>query len=182
MKLRTLALAALAVFGASAQAAVATGPTISYNGHAYTLLTADDWAPSEAYAISQGGHLVSIDDAAENSFILSTFRPVGSIWIGLERVGLGSSITDFAWTDGSASTFRNWAGGEPNNAGGIEYATHMFGNGQWNDLAGNNNNYDGAKYGVMEVAAVPEPETYALMLAGLASMAFVARRRKANAS
>ena len=30
----------------------------------------------------------------------------------------------------------------------------------------------------MAVAAVPEPETYALMLAGLGAMAFVARRRK----
>ena len=148
-------------------------------GHDYTLLTADNWAASEAYAVSQGGHLVSIDDAAENSFILSTFRPTGSIWIGLERVGLGASVADFAWTDGSASTFRNWAGGEPNNAGGIEYATHMYSNGRWNDLNGNNSNFDGAKYGVMEVAAVPEPETYALVLAALASMAFVVRHRKA---
>ena len=65
MKLRTLAFAALAVFGATAQAAI-TGPTIAYNGHNYTLLNSDDWASSEAYAVSQGGHLVSIDDAAEN--------------------------------------------------------------------------------------------------------------------
>jgi hypothetical protein len=182
MKLSTLAFAALTAFGAAAQAATATGPTISYNGHDYTLLTADDWAPSEAYAISQGGHLVSIDDAAENNFILGTFRPNGSIWLGLERVGAGNGLADFAWTNGSASTFRNWAGGEPNNAGGIENAVHMYGNGQWNDLAGNNNNYDGAKYGVMEVTAVPEPETYALMLAGLASIGFVSRRRKAQAA
>jgi len=181
MKLRTLAFAALAVFGIAAQAATAIGPTISYNGHDYTLLTADNWAPSEAYAISQGGHLVSIDDAAENNFILSTFRPNGSIWIGLERTA-NMSIDGFEWTDGSASTFRNWAGGEPNNAGGIENAVHMYGNGQWNDLSGNDTGYDGAKYGVMEVTAVPEPETYALMLAGLASMAFVARRRKAQAA
>ena len=179
MKLHSLTFAALVLIGVSAQAATITGPTVLYMGHDYTLLTADNWAASEAYAVSQGGHLVSIDDAAENSFILSTFRPTGSIWIGLERVGLGASVADFAWTDGSASTFRNWASGEPNNAGGIEYATHMYSNGQWNDLNGNNSNFDGAKYGVMEVAAVPEPETYALVLAALASMAFVVRHRKA---
>ncbi|MDB5999472.1 MAG: hypothetical protein JWP52_1171, partial [Rhizobacter sp.] len=34
---------------------------------------------------------------------------------------------------------------------------------------------DGVK---QQVAAIPDPETYALMLAGLGLMAFVARRRK----
>lgn len=33
-------------------------------------------------------------------------------------------------------------------------------------------------YGVNPVAAVPEPETYALLLAGLGALGFVARRRK----
>lgn len=32
--------------------------------------------------------------------------------------------------------------------------------------------------GEMSVAAVPEPETYSLMLAGLAAMGFIARRRR----
>lgn len=181
MKLSTLALAALAVFGASAQAATSTAITASYMGHDYTLLTADNWADSEAYAVSKGGHLVSIDDAGENTFILNTFRKdYGSIWLGLERTA-DVPVDSFAWTDGSASTFRNWSGGEPNNAGGHENATHMYSNGLWNDLNGFDGGFDGAKSGVMEVAAVPEPETYALMLAGLASLAFVARRRKASA-
>ena len=179
MKLHALALATFALVGASAQAATITGPTVLYMGHDYSLLTADNWAASEAYAVSQGGHLVSIDDAAENTFILSTFRPSGSIWIGLERVGLGSSVADFAWTDGSTSTYRNWNANEPNNFGGTEYATHMYSNGQWNDINGNNTSFDGAKFGVLEVATVPEPETYALVLAALASMAFVVRHRKA---
>ena len=33
-------------------------------------------------------------------------------------------------------------------------------------------------YNVVNVTPVPEPETYALMLAGLAAVAFVARRRR----
>jgi hypothetical protein len=35
--------------------------------------------------------------------------------------------------------------------------------------------------GTLAVAAVPEPETYALMLAGFGAMGFMARRRKRNA-
>jgi hypothetical protein len=35
--------------------------------------------------------------------------------------------------------------------------------------------------GVHSIAAIPEPETYALMLAGLGLLGFVARRRRAAA-
>lgn len=43
-------------------------------------------------------------------------------------------------------------------------------------------NSDRAQYsGELSVVAVPEPESYALMLAGLAVLAFVARRRRADA-
>ena len=90
------------------------------------------------------------------------------------------SPTSFAWTNGDALTYTNWAGGEPNNFGGNENYVHTYANnGTWNDLA-NNSSYAGAKFGVLELAAVPEPSEIALMLAGLGILGFVLRRRQAQ--
>ena len=53
-------------------AGVVQGP-IDYNGHRYYFLSNDTWAASEAFALTLGGHLVTIDDAAENAFVENTF-------------------------------------------------------------------------------------------------------------
>lgn len=51
-------------------------------------------------------------------------------------------------------------------------ATHMF--------AERNSSLSGSKFDVWAVAVVPEPETYAMLLAGLGLIGAVARRRKAK--
>ncbi len=52
---------------ASAQAAI-------YNGHNYQLTTsAGSWVQAEAAAVALGGHLVTINNAAEQNFIVTTF-------------------------------------------------------------------------------------------------------------
>ena len=59
---------------ATARASVLTGP-FSYpgNGHTYYLLSQDTWTASETQAEVMGGHLATINDAAEQSWVFATF-------------------------------------------------------------------------------------------------------------
>src|SRR5580765_6641255 len=74
-----------------ARAAVLAGPiTNAANAHAYYLLSSNTWTASEAEAVGLGGHLVTINDAAENQWVLNTFFPLtgvpyASLWIGLNE-------------------------------------------------------------------------------------------------
>jgi hypothetical protein len=174
--LKPLALSAMLLAAASAQALTATGVTGDFGGHHYIELNTSSWTDAEAAAIALNGHLVAVNSQAENDFLNSTFGSNHALWIGFLR--FGPNPADFAWTNGDAVTYTNWAGGEPNNYGGEDY-THTYTSGQWNDLA-NVSDYAGPKYGVVEVSAVPEPETYALLLGGLALLGWASRRKGRN--
>jgi hypothetical protein len=89
------------------------------NGHFYgTTPTGSSWTDAEAYAVSQGGHLVTIDDSAENGFIQTTFLTGAGasqdFWIGLTSpAGDFTDPATWVWVSGSASTYRNWRPGQP---------------------------------------------------------------------
>ncbi|MGF1488091.1 MAG: lectin-like protein [Prochloraceae cyanobacterium] len=105
----------------------------SFNNSLYTVVPAGgNWNTAENNAIALGGNLVSISDAAENSFVQSiiTSQNLGRVWIGAS-----DQLTEwnYTWSDGTAFTYTNWAPGEPNNDGGNEDFAEMFSNGQWND-------------------------------------------------
>src|SRR6478672_1362124 len=53
---------------------VLAGPiTNAANGHFYYLLQPSCWTDAEATAVSMGGHLVTENDAAEDTWIENTF-------------------------------------------------------------------------------------------------------------
>ncbi len=145
--LRSLAVA-LAFVGTlgAALASVLSGPHFrAGSDHAYFLIQADSWLESEAEAGALGGHLATVNEEAEQQWILDTFGALDgsrSLWIGLRREDDGV----FRWVSGEPVTYENWLAGQPDNALGGEGYVHLLnaGNeyghpaGLWNDLANSN--------------------------------------------
>lgn len=123
---------------------ISVGPIVNpANGHTYYLLTQSNWTAAEAEATSLGGHLVTINDAAEDSWVLGTFNRPGQygLWIGLNDV---ASEGTFAWASGEAAAYRNWTSSQPDNYSGNpqhgeDYAMifvegHGWPTSEWNDF------------------------------------------------
>jgi hypothetical protein len=183
-------LAAAAATPAAAQ--VLTGPiTNPANGHDYFLLEQDTWTNSEAEAVALGGHLVTINDAAENQFVFDTFSTFGGVernlWIGFNDVAVEGS---FEWTSGETPGYTDWDPVEPNNVGvgGVEAdytfiisqgrvdvaGTSLTLVGGWSDDGDFDQSLSIGNFGVVEV--VPEPATTGL-LATVGLLGLLRRRR-----
>jgi hypothetical protein len=154
-----------------------SGPIVNpANGHTYYLLGNSDFTDAQAGALTLGGNVVTINDAAENAWVCQTFTNFGGVtrnlWIGLNAAGLdGGNPANFGWVDGSPSTYRNWAPGEPNFSDQYTLIVPApdTNAGQWNNVSNTTNaGYEFfpvyLNYGVVEV--VPEPGTYLLVLLG----------------
>jgi hypothetical protein len=179
-----LTLAIIALLGAaSVNAQILTNAFNPATGHNYYLLAQSTWTVAESQAITLGGHLVTINDAAENNWVSTAFSHFGGVehglWIGLTDQDHEGTFT---WISGDPSIYRNWEGGQPDNGGGSfgpENWVNIWPNpgsrspGLWNDFSANDNWFGMPFNGVVEV--VPEPTVFALM--GLGAAAPLLRRR-----
>lgn len=88
--------------------------------------TSMNWADSVAYCRQHYHDLAMIENSTENQAVLAVTGGLAA-WIGLYR-------EPWRWSDNSNSSFRNWANGEPNNAGNNENCTAQNSDHLWCDL------------------------------------------------
>lgn len=132
------------------------GPKVNpANGNSYYGVYRTTWARAEQAAAGVGGHLVTINDAAEQDWVWSTFGDNGrrDLWIGLSDAAQEGT---YKWADGNGTRFTNWAGGRPDdNCGGYNSGRRCAGGdyvlmsaadgGAWDDRC------DLRRWGVVEV-------------------------------
>ncbi len=159
----------------------------SYGGHEYALTSARaGWVTNEAEAVGLGGHLVTINDAAENAWVSATFANtlLGSCtdlaWCSAVQIGYFKSPSSgqWEWISGEAVTYTNYYQDFPQ--GGTMAYLHVDGHwapGTWN--ANPPHTVEGGSmlgYGVVERLATPLPPALWLLGSALGLLG-VARRR-----
>lgn len=130
-------------------------------GHSYALLSDASWTVAEARAVEMGGHLVTVNDSAENTWIWNTFQyeSFGNIWIGLNDINQEGT---FEWVSGEPFLFQWWWWSEPNDLNGTEDYGCIWGwyGGAWNDFNDYPNGW-GTWHGLVELdgmyAHLPTP-------------------------
>ncbi len=76
------------------------------NNHSYKRVHCESWEDARAKAAAEGAHLVSINDAAEQQWLVSIFGTV-PYWIGLNTDVAKEG--EWVWTSGEPATYTNWA-------------------------------------------------------------------------
>lgn len=157
-----------------------------YGGHSYTLTASwETWEQAEAEAVNLGGHLVTINDDAENTWLTNTFQSAYSrsfsgdpshniAWIGYYYNG-----SDWKWISGESVTYSRedyplWP------EGGTHVYLHLANHpypGTWNANTPHDEYYDYNPMGIIEMSsAVPLPPAFFLLGSGLIGLVGIRKK------
>ena len=75
------------------------------NGHNYKRVYCESWDDAQAKAVAEDAHLVTINDAVEQVWLMKIFG-TARYWIGLTNLAKEGK---WGWTSGAPVTYTNWA-------------------------------------------------------------------------
>ncbi len=134
-----------------------SGPWIPHptNGSSYWRISARTWDDTQRLANRHGAHLVGIDSAAEQDWLVAQFGGRELFWIGLRDVG-----SEGVWRldTGSPMTYTNWADEEPNSM--YEHGEHFDvmnwrTPGKWNDMSASSGRASNVRAAILERPSRP---------------------------
>lgn len=98
----------------------------------YQSINTQSWANAKLNCESNGGHLATISNDAENDLFYAN-ADNGRLYIGLS-----DAVTEnvFLWENNTPYGYSNWHAGNPDNASNEDYVEMRDDNGRWNDING----------------------------------------------
>lgn len=113
--------------------------------HQYYLVNdSKNWSEAQSYCRKHYTDLATVENENDQNRLIATITAnysSGQVWIGLYEDVLNSwrwYLDDDGFYRKGERDYRNWATGDPDNAGGKELCTEMLMNGYWNDLSCDN--------------------------------------------
>ncbi|MGN0542908.1 MAG: leucine-rich repeat protein [Acutalibacteraceae bacterium] len=137
-----------------------------YNGNRYEVYNYNiSWTDSQTFAQSKGGHLVTITDSQEASFVQQLYS---DLTLSDEYINIGGfrykHENKYRWVTGETFNYVNWGYNEPSNNQLVENFIQIYKySNTWNDIGNKGSSYDGSVFifeyeSPKEVLTLSEPD------------------------